>query len=174
MPVQTFNFFSSGLTPEQRHFHDYTVDTDLDDDRLWVPFAPGSFFQPCQFNTTSGGFIVLLKAMPGAQIPPHYHPNSVVGYTLRGSWRYLEHDWVAKAGTFIYEPAGEAHTLIVDEDATEPMITLFFVTGGFIYLNNAKDGEMIAYDDGFTILEIARDHYRKIGMDTTFLDRMVR
>ena len=62
MPVQTFNFFSSGRTAEQRQFQDYTVDTDLDDDRLWVPFAPGSFFQPCQFNTTSGWLHRIVKS----------------------------------------------------------------------------------------------------------------
>ncbi len=174
MPIQTFNFFTDGLQPGKRQLNEYTVDTDLDDDRRWIPFADGAWFQPCQFNASNGGFVVLLKANPGAQIPPHYHATSVIGYTLRGTWRYLEHDWIAKAGTFIYEPAGEAHTLVVDADATEPMITLFIVSGGFIYLNNAVEGQMIAYDDGFTILEIARTHYKSIGLDTAFLDRMIR
>jgi len=40
---------------------------------------------------------------------------------MRGHWRYLEHDWIAKPGTFIYEPAGEAHTLVITEDT---LITL--------------------------------------------------
>jgi hypothetical protein len=31
---------------------------------------------------------------------------------MRGHWRYLEHDWTAKPGTFIYEPAGELDALI--------------------------------------------------------------
>jgi len=33
--------------------------------------------------------------------------------TMRGHWRYLEHDWIAKPGTYIFEPAGEAHTLVI-------------------------------------------------------------
>jgi len=174
MPIQTFNFFTDGLAPGTRQITEYTVDTNLDDDDLWIPFADGAWFQPCQFNVSTGGFTVLLKANPGAQIPAHYHSTSVIGYCLRGTWRYLEHDWIAKPGSFIYEPAGEAHTLIVDEDAVEPMITLFVVTGGFIYLNKSEDGQMIAYDDGFTILEIARAHYKSIGKDTALLDRMIR
>jgi len=174
MPIQTFNFFTDGLLPGQRQYNDYTVDTDLDDERRWIPFAPGAWFQPCQFTLSSGGFIVILKAAPGAQIPAHYHATSVVGYTLRGTWHYLEHDWVAKPGTFIYEPAGEAHTLVVDAAATEPIMVLFVVTGGFIYIDNAKDGKMVAYDDGFTILEIAREHYKKVGLDPALLDAMIR
>jgi 2,4'-dihydroxyacetophenone dioxygenase len=35
--------------------------------------------------------------------------GTVHGYALRGQWRYQEHDWVAKRGTFIFEPAGEDH-----------------------------------------------------------------
>ncbi|PCI44028.1 MAG: hypothetical protein COB51_10795, partial [Moraxellaceae bacterium] len=36
----------------------------------------------------------------------HRHPAMVTGYTLDGAWGYLEHDWVATKGTFIFEPAG--------------------------------------------------------------------
>ena len=53
---------------------------------------------------------------------------------MRGHWRYLEHDWVAKPGTFIYEPAGEAHTLVITEDSPEPAVIMFVVEGGLIYL----------------------------------------
>jgi quercetin dioxygenase-like cupin family protein len=35
----------------------------------------------------------------------------VVGYVIRGRWKYLEHDWVAEEGSFVYEPPGEIHTL---------------------------------------------------------------
>jgi len=52
----------------------------------------------------------------------HYHVAGVHGYTMRGRWRYLEHDWIAEPCTYIYEPAGEAHTLVITEDSPEPMI----------------------------------------------------
>ena len=29
------------------------------------------------------------------------------GYVIKGSWRYLEHDWVAEEGGFVYEPPGK-------------------------------------------------------------------
>jgi len=45
-----------------------------------------------------------------------------------------------QSGTFIYEPAGEAHTLVITEDSPEPAIILFILRGGLIYLNKSVDG----------------------------------
>ncbi|MCF8369994.1 MAG: 2,4'-dihydroxyacetophenone dioxygenase family protein [Bacteroidales bacterium] len=174
MPIETFRTFTDGLKPNQREHHEFSVDTDLDDERYWVPYVEGAWFLPLQFNVTTGGFSNVLKIMPGAKLNPHYHISTVYGMTLRGSWRYLEHDWVATPGTFIYEPAGEAHTLVVDEDATEPMMTFFVLSGGLIYLDKVEDGKMVGYDDGFTLLELAREHYRKNGLDLAKLDAMIR
>lgn len=95
------------------------------------------------------------------------------GLTLSGRWRYLEHDWTAVAGTYIYEPAGEAHTLVVEHE-TEPMITFFVVQAGLIYLDKVEGGKVVGYDDGYTLLELARKHYREVGLDLTILDKMIR
>ena len=77
---------------------------------------------------------------------------------MRGHWRYLEHDWVAKPGTFIYEPAGEAHTLVITDDSPEPALILFIVEGGLIYLDKGVNGGFAAYEDGFTLLELTRKY----------------
>ena len=46
----------------------------------------------------------------------HVDTNAlVVGYVIKGAWRYLEHDWVAREGGYVYEAPGETHTLVVDE-----------------------------------------------------------
>ena len=116
----------------------------------------------------------MLKGLPGSRIGTHYHVGTVHGYTLRGHWRYLEHDWVAKPGTFIYEPAGEAHTLVITDDSPEPMVTLFIVGGGLIYLDKPENGSFAAYEDGFSILELSRKHYRQAGLDVRHLDQLVR
>ncbi len=112
--------------------------------------------------------------LPGSRIGTHYHVGTVHGYTLRGHWRYLEHDWVAKPGTFIYEPAGEAHTLVITEDSPGPMVTLFIVGGGLIYLDKAENGAFAAYEDGFSILALCRKHYRQAGLDERELNLLVR
>src|SRR5204863_9447534 len=85
-----------------------------------------------------------------------------------------EHDWIAKPGTYIYGPAGEAHTLVITEDSPEPMITLFVLGGGLVYLDKAVNGGLAAYEDGFTLLELTRKHYREAGLDVTKLDALSR
>jgi len=150
MPITAFSF-TDGLDPNRRSREHFITNTNLEDDRLWVPYADGVWFQPCCFNVTSGGFSVVLKGLPGAMLGTHYHVGTVHGYTMRGHWRYL--DDCGKPGTFIYEPAGEAHTLVITEDSPEPAIILFIVEGGLIYLNKSVDGGA-AYEDGFTALEL--------------------
>ena len=78
--------------------------------------------------------------MPGASLGLHAHTGSVRGLTLRGNWRYLEHDWVAGPGTFIYEPAGEAHTLVITETSPEPALIFFVVEGSLVYLDKPETG----------------------------------
>ncbi len=168
MPIATFSSFADGLDRDQRSRGHFVTNINVENEQLWVPYADGVWFQPCHFNVTTGGFSVVLKGLPGSRIGTHYHVGTVHGYTLRGHWRYLEHNWVAKPGTFIYEPAGEAHTLVITDDSPEPMVTLFVVGGGLIYLG------FTAYEDGFSLLELSRKHYRQAGLDVRQLDALVR
>jgi hypothetical protein len=93
---------------------------------------------------------------------------------MRGHWRYLEHDWIAGPGTFVYEPAGEAHTLVITDDSPEAALILFVVEGGLIYLDKSADGRFAAFEDGFTALELCRKYYREAGLDVRQLDLLVR
>src|SRR5258708_24713136 len=111
MAIVEFRTFSDGVPAEMRRRDEYTTDTNLDQENLWVPYVPGVHFQACSFNVTSGGFANILRVQPGTSLPPHYHISTVHGYTLRGSWHYREHKWVAVPGTYIFETAGCAHTL---------------------------------------------------------------
>jgi len=86
-----------------------------DDERVWVPQADGVWFRPLMLNTVSGGWFNLLRVRKSGVLSRHRHPMAVYGYVLKGNWRYLEHDWIAEEGGFVYEPPGEVHTLIVDE-----------------------------------------------------------
>jgi quercetin dioxygenase-like cupin family protein len=174
MPITAFSSFTDGLDATQRSREHFIANIDVEDNRLWVPYAEGVWFQPCCFNVTSGGFSVVLKGLPGARLGTHYHVGTVRGYTMRGHWRYLEHDWIAKAGTFIYEPAGEAHTLVITDDSPEAALILFIVEGGLIYLDKAVNGSVAAYEDGFTLLELTRKYYREAGLNLRELDLLVR
>jgi 2,4'-dihydroxyacetophenone dioxygenase len=140
------------------------------DERLWVPQAENVWFRPLFFNKVTGGWVNLLRVRRQGVLSRHRHPMMVTGYVIKGSWRYLEHDWQATPGSFVYEPPGEVHTLTVDSD--DEMITLFHIQGAMIYLDEA--GSTIAYEDVFTKMEMCRAHYAKIGLGADYVDRFVR
>ena len=94
-----------------------------------------------------GYWMNLLKVKKSGVLSRHRHPQPVHGFVLKGEWRYLEHDWVATEGAYVYEAPGETHTLVVDPHVEE-MITLFQVNGAMIYVD--PDGKTTGYDDVFT------------------------
>ena len=142
-----------------------------DDERIWVPQAPGVHFRPLMMNTVTGGWFNLLRVRKSGGLSRHRHPMAVYGLVLKGSWRYLEHDWVAEEGGFVYEPPGEVHTLVVDEGVDE-MITMFNVNGAMLYLDDK--GDTVGYEDVFTKINMCRAHYEEIGLGAQFIDQFVR
>ena len=68
MPITAFNSFTDGLDPSRRSREHFITNIDIADERRWVPYADGVWFQPCHFNVTSGGFSVVLKGLPGAKL----------------------------------------------------------------------------------------------------------
>ena len=93
------------------------------DQRIWVPQAPNVWFRPLCLSVSQGYWVNLLKVTRAGVLSRHRHTNPVHGYVLKGRWHYLEHDWVAEEGGYVYEPPGETHTLVVPEGVDE-MITL--------------------------------------------------
>src|SRR5262245_1367132 len=130
---------------------DIAIDALPDDARLWVPQAPNVWFRPLLLNTVNGEWVNLLRVTRSGVLSRHRHPAPVHGYVIRGSWRYLEHDWVAREGSYVYEPPGETHTLIVDE-GVEEMITFFNISGAMIYLD--EDDRQVGYEDVHTRVEL--------------------
>jgi len=146
------------------------VDTDPRDEAVWVTVAPGVRLRPFMFDVTNGAWSSLLRVEPGKSLACHYHTQPVHGYTVQGSWRYFEHDWVAKTGTYIFEPPGEMHTLVAD--ATEGMTTFFVTRGSLVYTDAA--GKQVGYEDVFTRLALCRAHFAAAGFDAGVIDGMIR
>jgi 2,4'-dihydroxyacetophenone dioxygenase len=144
-----------------------------DDERVWVPQAPDVWFRPLLLNTVTGSWCNLLRVRKSGVLSRHIHPSWVTGYVIRGAWRYLEHDWIASEGSFVYEPPGEIHTLVVDEqtNATE-MITLFNIHGAMVYVDQA--GNHTGYEDVFTKIEMCRRHYAENGLGADYVDQFIR
>jgi len=145
-----------------------------EDERIWVPQAPQVWFRPLLLNTVTGSWCNLLRVRQSGVLSRHIHPSWVTGYVIRGAWRYLEHDWVAREGSFVYEPPGEIHTLVVDEavgSATE-MITFFNIHGAMVYVDEA--GQTTGYEDVFTKIAMCRAHYQAVGLGADYVDQFIR
>ncbi|MET0203552.1 MAG: 2,4'-dihydroxyacetophenone dioxygenase family protein [Casimicrobiaceae bacterium] len=142
-----------------------------DDERVWVPQAPDVWFRPLLLNTVTGGWCNLLRVRRAGILSRHRHPMAVVGYVIKGRWKYLEHPWTAEAGSFVYEPPGEIHTLTVPDDCAE-MITFFNIAGAMIYVD--ADGRQTGYEDVWTKIDMCRAHYAATGLGATFVEQFVR
>jgi len=144
-----------------------------DDERVWVPQAKDVWFRPLLLNTVTGSWCNLLRVRKSGVLSRHIHPSWVTGLVLKGAWRYLEHDWVAREGSFVYEPPGEIHTLVVDEVADAPeMITFFNIHGAMVYLD--EHGVVTAYEDVFSKIDMCRKHYESCGLGAAFVDQYIR
>ena len=116
----------------------------------WVPQGDRVWFKPLRFDLSNGRWVNLLKITGGGKVNRHRHSGGqVLGFVVQGGWRYLERNWVARPGTFVYEPPGDIHTLIVDDGAE--MQTLFLLEGVVQYLDD--NDQVIYQDDVFTKLE---------------------
>ena len=146
---------------------------DLDgiDEREWVPQTDTVSFRPLLLNVSQGYYVNLLRVRGGGVLSRHRHPGPVHGFVLKGSWRYLEHDWVAEEGSYVFEPPGETHTLVVDPGVRE-MVTLFNVTGALLYCD--EDGNVTHAEDVFDKLEMAKAHYERVGLGAGYVKKFVR
>ncbi|MBK5356105.1 2,4'-dihydroxyacetophenone dioxygenase family protein [Pseudomonas sp. TH41] len=117
-----------------------------DEDLPWVPFAPYSdevFIKYIKCDPVRGETITLLKAPAGTTLPRHYHTGTVIVYTVKGGWKYLEHDWISKPGGLVFETAGTSHTPIALEEYGDEIITL-----------NITQGDLLYYDENDNICAI--------------------
>lgn len=132
------------------------------DELPWVPQGDRVWFKPLRFDLANGRWINLLKVTKNGKVNRHRHSGGqVLGYVIQGSWHYLEREWVARAGTFIYEPPGDIHTLVVD--GAEEMLTLFILEGVIQYLDD--DDNIIYQDDVFSKLDRYLTFCREQGIE---------
>jgi hypothetical protein len=146
-----------------RGFADDLVDVALDaDDVPWVPNGQGLAFKPLHFSPSTGTWWNLIRVERRGVISRHLHVGGAVhGFVLQGSWRYREHDWTARPGTYVFEPPGDVHTLEVLGD--EAMVTLFCVEGLIQYLDD--DDVIVQQDDLRSRRQAYLDHCRAHGIE---------
>lgn len=139
-----------------------------EDERLWVPRPAGNLYLPLMFDVSAGVVVNIIKYPVPGVIGRHVHDGPVYSWTIEGSWFYPEHDWVATPGTFVWEPAGEIHTLTT----TESMTGFYVMHGGLTSVD--ENGKAIHYDNAVTLLDYCDAYYRHIGLGPDYIRQFLR
>jgi quercetin dioxygenase-like cupin family protein len=113
------------------------------DDLPFVDIGDGNQLKVLQVKEREGLWIVENIFMAGYEVQRHKHTGPVWGYTTSGAWKYKEYDYVNRAGSFLYEPAGSVHTLQCIEDNTRVWFHMYGVN-----LNLDADGNVEWVADG--------------------------
>jgi len=116
----------------------------------YVDAGDGVELKVVQVDIDHGLWVVQNRFQPGARVARHKHTGEVYAFTLSGSWKYAEYPEVNRAGSYLYEPAGSVHTLIVPDDNTEPTEVWFAITGANLNLDEAGNVESV-FDAAFIL-----------------------
>lgn len=141
------------------------------DERIWVPQSEHVSFRPLCLNRSQGYWMNLLRVRRSGVVSRHRHPQAVHGWVIKGRWHYLEHDWEATEGSYVFEPPGETHTLVVP-DGVDEMITFFQVNGVMCYVD--PWGKVLGYEDVFSKIDMCRRHYEAVGLGADYVDQFIR
>lgn len=152
--------------------HDvYMSDVAEAEDKYFVPFSDTVSSRPLWIAPSQNKWCDVLMAKEAGLVNRHYHPHEVFAYTISGKWGYLEHDWTATAGDFIYESPGEGHTLVA-YDHPDPMRVFFIVTGPLLWLDD--EGKVEGSFDVHDYIKLCREHYDKVGLGSDMIDKLIR
>ena len=95
----------------------------------------GVSFELLRVSPERGTWANLIRVSAGGKVERHRHRGAVQGWVMKGRWRYLEHEWVATPGSYIFEPENGVHTLVVE---AEEMVTLFMIDGPIEILGRVR------------------------------------
>jgi len=121
-----------------------------DDDLPWVEIGDGSLLKVLQIKEREGLWVIRNRFAPGTLVQTHKHTGPVFAFTTSGAWKYRESPFVNTAGSYLYEPAGSVHTLVVPDDNTEPTDVWFAIHGANLNLDADGNVESV-YDAGFIL-----------------------
>jgi 2,4'-dihydroxyacetophenone dioxygenase len=109
----------------------------------WVEIGNGNKLKVIMVDEGQGLWIVENIFQSGFDVLTHKHTGPVYGYTVSGAWKYKEYDYVNRAGSFLFEPAGSVHTLTCIEDDTQVWFQMYGCN-----LNLDADGNIDSVTDG--------------------------
>jgi quercetin dioxygenase-like cupin family protein len=118
------------------------------DELPFVEIGGGNKMKVIQVDANEGLWVVENIFQSNYEVQTHRHTGPVYGYTTSGAWKYKEYDYVNRAGSMLYEPAGSVHTLQCIEDDTRVWFHMYGAN-----LNLDADGNVESVFDGPSTLE---------------------
>lgn len=126
--------------------------------------AAGVKIKPLRFDIEAGVWVLLASFAPGSRVPLHYHTGEAEVVTMSGRWHYAEYpDQPQTAGSYLFEPAGSVHTLIVPEDNTEETLMHVRVRGANINFN--EDGTFHSILDATALVFLTDLFAQQLGIE---------
>jgi 2,4'-dihydroxyacetophenone dioxygenase len=104
-----------------------------EDESPYVPFRDNVFIRHLAFDVRNNLYANILWVKKGGMLGRHRHRGRIFACTMEGSWRYLEYDWIARAGSYVQESPGAVHTLVSDDP--NGMKTLFVLNGSLEFVD---------------------------------------
>jgi 2,4'-dihydroxyacetophenone dioxygenase len=146
-------------------------DAATEDMRYYAPLSETVFTRPLWISPSKNMWCDIVRSTAAGFVNRHYHPREIFAYTISGRWGYLEHEWIAEAGDFVYEAPGEGHTLVMYE-SPEPTRVFFVVNGPLIWLDEKGNG--CGHFDVHDYIKLCRDHYEKVGLGADAVTQLFR
>jgi len=122
-----------------------------EDELPFVAVGDGTHLQLLQVDIDQGLWVIRTRFEAGTIVPTHRHTGPVYAFTLAGAWKYVESPEVNTAGSFLFEPAGSQHTLMVPAE-NEVLTDAWFAIYG-ANLNLDEDGNVTSVIDAGTVRE---------------------
>lgn len=133
------------------------------DELPWAELMPGIEMKVLRTGAGTDRYTLMNRFAPGIVLPRHYHHGEVHAWTIEGEWGYLEYDWTARTGDYLYEPAGSVHTLAVPESASGPVTIQFVIEKGLDFLDD--EGNAFHVETAETITQLYVDTLAAAGID---------
>lgn len=127
-----------------------------------VKIGPGISVQLLQVDFDHNIRVTRALLEPGVKLRKHAHTGFVHAWTLSGSWKYMEYPEVNVANSYLYEPAGSAHTLLVPPESKVAADVIFIVHGSNIEYD--EDGNFHCVTDAAAIAGAYLQACRELGL----------
>ncbi|KEO83937.1 2,4'-dihydroxyacetophenone dioxygenase family protein [Tumebacillus flagellatus] len=129
----------------------------------WIPWVNDCYLKVLKVNPTNGQFMLMLKTPPQFTLPSHHHYGTVTVFTIQGMWSYVGHNWVAKPGDVVYEPAGSFHKPFTPPENNVPVITFNMLDGCLVFIDD--DGNQLGILDWVAAAQMYYDYCAKEGIE---------